>query len=110
MPIRGCSYVFLDEVLFAGDRKAADGLKKSLSTCTEIGDRDEESADRQMPDRGQPVASEATTPPPPISKSMTGDTGFTARQRAPGRRRRVFLRRSRRRSTMAAGRPSRTTS
>ena len=35
-PIRGCAYVFLDEVLFAGDRKAADGLK-SLSTSTEIG-------------------------------------------------------------------------
>jgi hypothetical protein len=34
--IRGCAYVFLDEVLFAGARKAADALK-SLSTATEIG-------------------------------------------------------------------------
>lgn len=34
--IRGCSFVFLDEVLFAGDRKAADAVK-SLSTCSEIG-------------------------------------------------------------------------
>jgi hypothetical protein len=34
--IRGRSYIFLDEVLFAGDRKAADAIK-SLSTCTELG-------------------------------------------------------------------------
>jgi hypothetical protein len=34
--IRGRSYVFMDEILFAGDRKAADAVK-SLSTCTIIG-------------------------------------------------------------------------
>jgi hypothetical protein len=34
--IRGRAFVFLDEVLFAGDRKAADGIK-SLSTAREIG-------------------------------------------------------------------------
>ncbi len=34
--IRGCAFVFLDEVLFAGDRRAADAIK-SLSTCTEMG-------------------------------------------------------------------------
>lgn len=34
--IRGRSFIFLDEVLFAGDKRAADAVK-SLSTCTEIG-------------------------------------------------------------------------
>jgi hypothetical protein len=34
--IRGRAFIFLDEVLFSGDRKAADGLK-SLSTATVIG-------------------------------------------------------------------------
>ena len=34
--IRGRAFIFLDEVLFAGDRKAADGVK-SLSTATVIG-------------------------------------------------------------------------
>jgi hypothetical protein len=34
--IRGRSFIFLDEVLFAGDRRAADAIK-SLSTCTEMG-------------------------------------------------------------------------
>jgi Family of unknown function (DUF5906) len=34
--IRGRSFLFLDEVLFAGDRRAADGVKR-LSTATEIG-------------------------------------------------------------------------
>ena len=34
--IRGRSFIFLDEVLFAGDRRAADAIK-SLSTCTELG-------------------------------------------------------------------------
>lgn len=34
--IRGCAYVFLDEVLFSGDRKAADAIK-SLSTQSLIG-------------------------------------------------------------------------
>jgi Family of unknown function (DUF5906) len=34
--IRGCSFIFLDEVLFAGDRRAADAVK-SLSTCSETG-------------------------------------------------------------------------
>ncbi|MFZ3182098.1 MAG: primase-helicase family protein [Methylocystis silviterrae] len=34
--LRGRAFVFLDEVLFAGDRKAADGIK-SLSTATIIG-------------------------------------------------------------------------
>jgi hypothetical protein len=34
--IRGCAFVFLDEVLFAGDKRAADAIK-SLSTRTEIG-------------------------------------------------------------------------
>ncbi|WP_210162335.1 primase-helicase family protein [Methylocystis sp. ATCC 49242] len=34
--IRGCAFVFLDEVLFSGDRKAADGIK-SLSTATGTG-------------------------------------------------------------------------
>ncbi len=34
--IRGRAFIFLDEVLFGGDRKAADGIK-SLSTATVIG-------------------------------------------------------------------------
>lgn len=34
--IRGVSFAFLDEVLFGGDRRAADQVK-SLSTCQEIG-------------------------------------------------------------------------
>jgi hypothetical protein len=34
--IRGCAFSFLDEVLFSGDRRAADAIK-SLSTPTEIG-------------------------------------------------------------------------
>ncbi|MBB4199203.1 hypothetical protein GGD83_003017 [Rhodoblastus sphagnicola] len=34
--IRGRAFIFLDEVLFAGDRKSADGIK-SLSTATVIG-------------------------------------------------------------------------
>ena len=34
--IRGKAYVFLDEALFSGDRKAADAVK-SLATCTRMG-------------------------------------------------------------------------
>jgi hypothetical protein len=37
--IRGRAFIFLDEALFAGDRKAADGIK-SLSTATLIGIED----------------------------------------------------------------------
>lgn len=34
--IRGKSFIFLDEALFSGDRKAADAIK-SLATCTRMG-------------------------------------------------------------------------
>lgn len=34
--VRGRAFVFLDEILFAGDRRAADAVK-SLSTCSEMG-------------------------------------------------------------------------
>ncbi|MEJ0094212.1 MAG: primase-helicase family protein [Methylocella sp.] len=34
--LRGTSFIFLDEVLFSGDKQAADQIK-SLSTCTQIG-------------------------------------------------------------------------
>jgi Family of unknown function (DUF5906) len=32
--IRGCAFAFLDEVLFSGDRRAADALKKLITTST----------------------------------------------------------------------------
>ena len=73
-PIRGKAFLLLDEVLFAGDRKAADAIK-NLATTTTIGMK--RKACRSFNVRSPSTfGCSAITRTRRTSKSMTNATGF----------------------------------
>jgi len=88
--VRGVSYIFLDEVLFAGDKRAADRIKR-LSTATSDSIEGKKRSRHHVPDRRQPLAGDQPRERCLHRRERRAILG-AGRQRAPRRRHRLLRR------------------